>query len=86
VIITDAMPSLNGIEAARKIHQQNQKSKILFLTMHPELVCARSGIAAGASGYVRRVPPARIGQRHSPRAQRANLHLKSDSGIDEACP
>ncbi len=53
VIITDiAMPSLNGIEAARKIHQQNQKSKIIFLTMHPELVYAKTAIAAGASGYV----------------------------------
>jgi DNA-binding NarL/FixJ family response regulator len=53
VIITDiAMPSLNGIEAARKIHEQNQKPKIIFLTMHPELVYATAAFAAGASGYV----------------------------------
>ena len=53
VIVTDvAMPSLNGIEAVRKIREENQKSKIIFLTMHPELVYARAAFAAGASGYV----------------------------------
>ncbi|HVB79368.1 MAG TPA: response regulator transcription factor [Candidatus Binataceae bacterium] len=53
VIITDiAMPSLNGIEAVRKIHEQNQKPKIIFLTMHPELAYATAAFAAGASGYV----------------------------------
>lgn len=53
VIITDiAMPSLNGIEAARKIREQNQETKIIFLTMHSEQVFARAGFAAGASGYV----------------------------------
>jgi DNA-binding NarL/FixJ family response regulator len=53
VIVTDvAMPSLNGIEAARKIREQNQKPKIIFLTMHPELVYATAAFAAGASGYV----------------------------------
>ena len=53
VIITDiAMPCLNGIQAARKIHEQNQKPKIIFLTMHPELVYSTAALAAGASGYV----------------------------------
>ncbi|MGO8937803.1 MAG: response regulator [Mycobacterium sp.] len=53
LIITDvAMPSLNGIEAASQISQQNQKSKIIFLTMHPEVVYARQALAAGGCGYV----------------------------------
>lgn len=53
VIITDiAMPSPNGIEAAREIQEQNPKPKIIFLTMHPELVYANAAFAAGASGYV----------------------------------
>jgi len=53
VIITDiTMPSLNGIEAARKIHEQSKKPKIIFLTMHLELVYAMAAFAAGASGYV----------------------------------
>lgn len=53
VIVTDiAMPGLNGIQAARKIYEQTQKPKIIFLTMHPESVYATAALAAGASGYV----------------------------------
>jgi DNA-binding NarL/FixJ family response regulator len=53
VIITDvAMPLLNGIDAAREIHKQNRKPKIVFLTMHAEVAYATAALAAGASGYV----------------------------------
>jgi DNA-binding NarL/FixJ family response regulator len=53
LIITDvAMPSLNGIEAARQISRQNQKSKIIFLTMHQEVIYAQQTLAAGGCGYV----------------------------------
>jgi DNA-binding NarL/FixJ family response regulator len=53
VIVTDiAMPVLNGIEAARQIRQQCPASKIIFLTMHPELIYARQALAAGGYGYV----------------------------------
>jgi len=60
VIITDvAMPLLNGIDAAREIHKQNRKTKIVFLTMHPEVAYATAALAAGASGYVLRARRAR---------------------------
>jgi len=53
VIIADvSMPSLNGIEAARQICKLNPKSKIIFLTMHPEAIFAVQAMSAGASGYV----------------------------------
>ncbi len=53
VIIADiAMPLLNGIDAAREIHKQNRKPKIIFLTMHPETAYATAALAAGAAGYV----------------------------------
>ena len=53
VIVSDvAMPLLNGIDAAREIHKQNPKLKIIFLTMHSEVAYAMAAIAAGASGYV----------------------------------
>jgi DNA-binding NarL/FixJ family response regulator len=53
VIITDvAMPLLNGIDAVHEIHRQNQKPKVVFLTMHPEVPYATAALAAGASGYV----------------------------------
>lgn len=53
VIVTDvAMPLMNGVDAARQIHKQNPRVKIVFLTMHPEPIYATSALAAGASGYV----------------------------------
>jgi DNA-binding NarL/FixJ family response regulator len=53
VIITDiAMPSLNGIDAVREIHQRSRKPKIIVLTMHSEVAYATAALAAGASGYV----------------------------------
>jgi len=53
IIITDiAMPLLNGIEAARQIRGHNPQAKIIFLTMHPEVIYARQALSAGGSGYV----------------------------------
>jgi DNA-binding NarL/FixJ family response regulator len=53
VIVSDvAMPLLNGIDAAREIHKQHRKTKIIFLTMHPEPAYARAALASGASAYV----------------------------------
>ncbi len=53
IVITDvAMPLLNGIEAARQIHEQNPDTRIIFLTMHPEVIYARQAIRAGACAYV----------------------------------
>jgi DNA-binding NarL/FixJ family response regulator len=52
-IIADiAMPLLNGIDAAREIHKQSPRTKIIFLTMHSETVYATAALAAGASGFV----------------------------------
>ena len=53
LIVSDvAMPLLNGIDAAREILASNRKTKIIFLTMHPEVAYATAALAAGASGYV----------------------------------
>jgi DNA-binding NarL/FixJ family response regulator len=53
IIVADvSMPSLNGIEAARQIRKLGVKSKIVFLTMHPETMYAMEAMKAGASGYV----------------------------------
>ena len=53
VIVTDiSMPLLNGIDAVPKLREAGVESKIVFLTMHPDVVFATRAIAAGASGYV----------------------------------
>lgn len=53
VIVTDiSMPLLNGIDAVRKLKQSGIESKVIFLTMHPDVVFATRALEAGASGYV----------------------------------
>jgi DNA-binding NarL/FixJ family response regulator len=53
VIVVDiSMPLLNGIEAVRQIKKIDERSKIIFLTMHPDVTYATSAFDAGASGYV----------------------------------
>jgi DNA-binding NarL/FixJ family response regulator len=53
VIVADiSMPLLNGIEAARQLKKEESRSRIIFLTMHPEADLATEAFRAGASGYV----------------------------------
>jgi len=53
VIIVDiSMPKLNGLEAVRQIKKEGIGSKVIFLTMHPDIAYAASALDAGASGYV----------------------------------
>ena len=53
IIVTDiAMPLLNGIEAARQIKKKDPNVKIVFLTMHAEMVYATEALRAGGSAFV----------------------------------
>ncbi|MCC6395176.1 MAG: response regulator transcription factor, partial [Bryobacterales bacterium] len=53
VVVADvSMPLLNGIDAARIPRDDGSRSKIVFLTMHPDLSYATRALEAGASGYV----------------------------------
>jgi len=53
VIIVDiSMPKLNGLEAVRQIKKEGIGSKVIFLTMHPDVTYASNALDAGASGYV----------------------------------
>jgi DNA-binding NarL/FixJ family response regulator len=53
VIVLDvSMPLLNGIEVARRIHKTSQNVKIVFLSMHPDVVYVTEAFRAGASAYV----------------------------------
>jgi DNA-binding NarL/FixJ family response regulator len=53
VIVADiSMPLLNGIDAVRQIKKTDDRIKVVFLTMHPEVAYAAKAFEAGASGYV----------------------------------
>jgi DNA-binding NarL/FixJ family response regulator len=53
VILLDiSMPVLNGIEAARRLKEQNSKAKIVFLTMHADSRFVKEAFRVGASGYL----------------------------------
>ena len=53
VIVLDiGMPMLNGIEAARQIKKAWPAAKLLFVTMHANLMYVRETMSSGASGYV----------------------------------
>lgn len=53
VIVADiSMPLLNGIDAVRKLREAGVESKVVFLTMHPDVSYLSRALEAGASGYV----------------------------------
>jgi DNA-binding NarL/FixJ family response regulator len=51
-VLDIAMPGLDGIEAARRIHDQCPDTHILMLSMHASPEHVYQALRAGASGYV----------------------------------
>jgi len=52
IVVDVSMPLLNGIEATRQIRATNQQTKIVFLSMHPDVVYVSEAFRAGGSAYV----------------------------------
>lgn len=52
ILLDIGLPSLNGIEAARRIRKLSPGSKILFLSQESSLEVVRECIGTGAQGYV----------------------------------
>ena len=47
-----SIPSLNGLDAGRRLKQANPKIKLIYLTMNNDVELAREALAAGASAFV----------------------------------
>jgi two-component system response regulator NreC len=52
VVLDVSMPRLNGLEAARRIHEALPQTRILILTMQEEEEYVLRSVRAGASGYL----------------------------------
>ncbi len=53
VIVLDiSMPSLNGLDAARRLHQEMPEVKVVFLTVNEDPDLAAQAMHEGASGYL----------------------------------
>jgi DNA-binding NarL/FixJ family response regulator len=56
VIVTDiSMPRLDGIAAAAVIRRKNPAVRIVFVTVHDDLMVMERALATGAAGYVRKL-------------------------------
>jgi CheY-like chemotaxis protein len=52
ILLDIGLPTLNGIEAARRIREVSPLSKILFVTANRSVDVAREALSTGAGGYV----------------------------------
>jgi DNA-binding NarL/FixJ family response regulator len=52
IILDIGLPTLNGIEAAKRIHRVVPDAKILFLTQNNDTAVVRAALSDGAMGYV----------------------------------
>jgi DNA-binding NarL/FixJ family response regulator len=52
VLVDIGMPSLNGLDAGRRLKQANPHVKLVYLTMNNNVEYAREALQAGASAFV----------------------------------
>lgn len=53
LIVADIwMPQLNGLDACQTIHEKLPTTKLVFLTMNPDIEVAATAFRLGASGYL----------------------------------
>jgi DNA-binding NarL/FixJ family response regulator len=52
IILDIGLPSLNGIEAARRIREFSPQIKIVFMSLQTSIDIVREALAIGAQGYV----------------------------------
>jgi DNA-binding NarL/FixJ family response regulator len=51
-LVDISMPALNGLDAGRRLKQENPRIKLIYLTMNNNVEYAREAMEAGASAFV----------------------------------
>jgi DNA-binding NarL/FixJ family response regulator len=51
-LVDISMPTLNGLDAGRRLKQENPRIKLIYLTMNNNVEYAREALASGASAFV----------------------------------
>jgi DNA-binding NarL/FixJ family response regulator len=51
-LVDISMPALNGLDAGRRLKQDNPRIKLIYLTMNNNVEYAREALEAGASAFV----------------------------------
>ena len=59
VIMDISMPTMNGLEATRVLHDVHPQSAVIVLSQHDSKEMMREALAAGARAYVRKSSVAR---------------------------
>ena len=63
IIMDLGLPGMNGIEATRRIKQQNQEIKVIILTSHNDVQEVLNSLKAGANAYCsKEINPIRLTQ------------------------
>jgi DNA-binding NarL/FixJ family response regulator len=52
IVLDLGLPTLNGIEAARRIRKLSPESTIIFLSQESSAAIVREALSTGAAGYV----------------------------------
>jgi DNA-binding NarL/FixJ family response regulator len=52
VVLDQAMPEMNGTEAAQIIRKRRENARVIILSMHSNIEHVQRALRAGASGYV----------------------------------
>ncbi len=61
LLLDISMPGLNGIEAARRIHQETPGTKVIILSMHADRRYVTEALRAGVRGYLlKNCPPEEV--------------------------